>query len=161
MLDIALQEFYQIVIDYNQKNTEKIFWILTWSLSLAIQWVNVTPSKDIDILTDQKWAEKLDILLAKYVVKKSEYSTTDKFKSFFWIYKIHEVQLEVMGDIQHRKKDWSRLQKHRIDATIYKKYKWMNLPMFSLEQELEAYENLWRNDKAEKIREKLNASDSQ
>lgn len=154
----ALKEFYSLVEEFNQNNPEKIFWILTWSVALAIQWVDLVPNEDIDILTNEKWAKKLDELLSKYVIKKSEYSSTEKYRSFFWIYKVNWVQIEVMWDFQYIKKDWSRSKENQNNKLVNKNYNWMNLPMLELEQELEEYENMWRIDKAEKIKERLNSS---
>ena len=125
-------------------------------MALAIQWVDLVPSEDIDILTDEFWSRKLDEILSEYVVKKSEYSSTDKYKSFFWIYKIKWIQLEIMANFQYHKKNWWRSKKNQNNKIINKKYNWMNLPVLELEQELKAYENMWRTEKAEKIRARLN-----
>ena len=154
----ALKIFYSLVEEYNQNNPEKIFWILSWSVGLAIQGVDLIPSEDIDIITNKIWTEKLDKLLSKYVVKKSEYSSTDKYRSFFWIYEIEWIQVEVMWEFQYRLSDWWWSKENQINKIMNKKYDWMNLPMLELEQELKEYENMWRIEKAEKIREKLNSS---
>lgn len=89
----ALQSFYKIV---QNKNIERI---LSWSVSLSIQWVDIKPNEDIDILTDRIWAEKLDKLLQPFAVKSLQYSWTEKYKSYFGIYKIDGIQVEIMGEM--------------------------------------------------------------
>lgn len=142
----ALQQFVSLVEGKN------IFWILSGSVSLALQWVDVVPKEDIDILTDATWAKALDELLADFVVKKSEYSSTDKYKSYFGIYKIDDIQVEVMGDFQYMTKEGIWSKENQTHEIIYKEYHGMQLPMLTLEQELQEYENMGRTDKAEKIR---------
>jgi hypothetical protein len=86
------------------------------------------------------------------VVKKSEYSSTDKYKSYFGIYKIDDIQVEVMGDFQYMTKEGIWSKENQTHEIIYKEYHGMQLPMLTLEQELQEYENMGRTDKAEKIR---------
>jgi len=145
----ALQQFVSLVEGKN------IFWILSGSVSLALQGVDVVPKEDIDILTDAEGAKALDELLADFVVKKSDYSSTDKYRSYFGIYKISDIQIEVMGDFQYMTKEGSRSKENQTHDLLYKEYHGMRLPMLTLEQELQEYENMWRTEKADKIRQFL------
>lgn len=89
-------------------------------------------------------------MLAGYKVKESEYSATDKYKSFFGVYKIGEVNIDVMGEFQYRLKNglWSKPnQTHRI---FIQEFQGMFLPVLSLKQELIEYQSLGRNDEVEK-----------
>ncbi len=157
----ALQKVYALIDQYNHSHPEKILRVLTGSVSLAIQWVDIIPSEDIDILTDEEWASKLDELLTQYAVQKSEYSSTDTYRSFFWIYKIDWIQVEVMGDFQYRLQDGSRSPKNQNNKIHYQEYQTMKIPMLYLWQELKEYENMGRIEKAEKIREKLTTEKDQ
>lgn len=145
----ALKAFYQIIDGKN------IPWVLSGSTSLVIQGVDVVIHNDIDILTDEEGSKQINILLADYKVKEAEYSVTDKYKSFFGVYKIGEVNIDVMGEFQYRLKNgsWSDPnQKHRI---FIKEFQGMFLPVLSLQQELMEYQSLGRDDKAEKIKATL------
>ncbi len=145
----ALKSFYGIVQD---KNIDRI---LSWSVSLSIQWVDIEPNEDIDILTDRIWAEKLDKLLQSFVVKPLQYSWTEKYRSYFGIYKIDGIQVEIMGEMQYRLRDnsWSTPnQSHEVQIFEYEN---MSLPVLSLQQEFQEYENMGREDKAKKIQERL------
>lgn len=103
ILDV-LKAFYQIIDGKN------IPWVLSGSTALVIQGVDVGINNDIDILTDEEGSKQINILLADYKVKGSEYSATDKYKSFFGIYKIGELNIDVMGEFQYRLKNrlWSK-----------------------------------------------------
>lgn len=131
---------------------KNIPWVLSGSTSLVIQDVDVVINNDIDILTTEEGSKQINILLADYKVKESEYSSTDKYQSFFGIYKIGGVNIDVMGEFQYRLKDglWSESnQNHKI---FIKEYQGMSLPLLSLEQELVEYSNMGRVEKVEKIR---------
>lgn len=142
----ALKTFYHIIDGKN------IPWVLSGSTSLVIQGVDVVINNNIDILTDEEGSKQINTLLAEHKVKESEYSITDKYKSFFGIYKIGEVKFDVMGEFQYRLKDglWSKPnQTHKI---FIKEFQGMFLPLLSLKQELAEYQSLGRDDKVEKIK---------
>lgn len=144
----ALKKFYQIVNDKN------IPWILSGSTSLAIQGVDVAINDDIDILTTAEGSKKIQNLLKEYLIHDLGYSRNPngKYQSFFQKYKIDSVKVEVMGEFQYRLKNgqWSKPnQDHEI---FIKKYQGMSLPLLSLKQELEEYQNLGKDDKVKKIK---------
>lgn len=141
---------------YNKLEENNIFWILSGSVSLAIQGVDVTPNKDIDILTDKDGSNAIYSILKEYCIQQPSYSGTEKYRSYFGIYNIDNVQVEVMGNFQYKLKDntWSK-ENHL--HTIHKiNYEEMILPVLSLKQELKEYKNLDRYDKVEKIEKALN-----
>jgi len=55
----ALKKVYDKLIETN------ILWVLSGSVSLAIQGVDVEPRNDIDILTDESGSEKIYLLLKR------------------------------------------------------------------------------------------------
>lgn len=148
ILDV-LQKFYQMV------NGKNILWILTGSTALAIQGVDIETNNNIDVLTDKAGAKRLDELLSNFRIERSQYSKTEKYKSYFGKYKINNVLIEIMGEFQYRLKDglWS---KPNQSNEIHKKdFDGMTLPLLSLEKELEEYKHLDRLDKVEKIKDFL------
>ena len=82
-------------------STHKIKWVLVGSLSLALQGVRIDP-KDIDILTDKEGALKLNKIWEKYKIKNVEFGETDRFRSYFGKFKIKDVKIEVMGDLEEK-----------------------------------------------------------
>ena len=145
----ALEVLYKLI-----KNTN-IHRVLSWSISLVIQWVDIIPSEDIDMLTDNVWAKELDKVLHSFVVKPLQYSSTEKYQSYFGIYKINDIQVEIMWEMQHRLKNNLRSKIKKQHKVYVINYNNMNLPVLSLRQELQAYENMGRSDKVKKIKEKL------
>jgi len=143
---LALKTFYDIV------KTKNINWVLSGSTSLVIQGVDVTINNDIDILTDKAGAEILDNLLAQYRVKPMKYSETDKYKSYFGIYRLDGIQLEVMGEFQYLLKNGSWSEPNQNNEIIFKDFLEMRLPLLKLEQELVEYDNLDKIDKVNKIK---------
>jgi len=87
-------------IIYDRIQSQDIFWILSGSASLAIQGVDVQINDDIDIATDKKGAQKIDKLLSGFRIKKPDYSSTNRYRSYFGVYKIGDVKVEVMGEFQ-------------------------------------------------------------
>jgi len=146
----ALKIFYDIV---SKKN---IFWILSGSTSLVIQGVDVKINDDIDILTDKKEAQQIDQLLSNYRIKPLKFSTTDKYQSYYGIYKINNITIDIMGEFQYRKKDGSWSKPNHNSKTINKKYKGMLLRLLTLEQELKEYKEMGRIEKAKKIKQAIN-----
>jgi D-hexose-6-phosphate mutarotase len=76
---------------------------LKWagSLSLALQGIDVEPH-DIDLLTDRQGAYRINAMLKKYEKKRVGYSETEKLSSYFGVFEIQGVKVEVMGDYRER-----------------------------------------------------------
>ncbi len=153
MIPDKIKSILKIIYDriYNQD----IFWILSGSTSLAIQGVDVQIHDDIDIVTDQKGVQQVDQLLSDFRIKEPEYSSTDNYKSYFGIYQIGNVKVEVMGEFQYRLQNggWSRPV--RPNKIIKKEYQGMVLPLLPLAQEVKEYQNLGKFDKVNKIKKTL------
>jgi len=145
----VLKKLYKIL------EKEKIFWILSGSVSLAIQGVDVEPKNDIDILTDKKGSKEIYILLKEYCIQEPIYSSTNTYRSYFGVYMIDNIQVEVMGDFQYKLKNSNWSQKNHLHSIHKIIYKGMNLPTLEVSQELQEYKNLDRLDKVEKIEQFL------
>lgn len=79
-------------------------WVLVGGASRALQGIDDTIN-DIDILTDRVTAEKFYILLKNNVVKKLEMSENLPFKSYFGVYELDGVKIEVMADLEIKGED--------------------------------------------------------
>lgn len=144
----ALRIAFDLIID------QKINWVLTGSTSLVIQGVEVNVN-DIDIITDEKGAWAIDRLLEEYRVQPPNLSETEKYRSYFGVYKIGDIKLEVMGQFQCRLEGERWSEPYEIHRVIYKEFEGMNLPLLSLKQELKEYQKLNRLEKVRKIEEAM------
>jgi len=143
----------KIIIEKISKSNN-IDWILTGTTSLKLQGVDV-PVNDIDILTGINGAYKLDNILCEYCTKKLEFSSTDKYKSYYGIYLINNVKVEVMGNFQYRLKSHIWSLPNNLNESSILNYEGLDIPVLSLQQEKQEYEAMGRLDKVEKINEAI------
>lgn len=145
---IALKK---ILEKFKNKN---INWVLTGSTSLAIQGVDVK-ANDIDILTDVENADKIAEILKEYIIEPMHHKTSPQFKSYYGLFKINNVQVEVIADLEQIYNDeWIKAEP-RGRIKLMKRFEDMTLPLLELQEEYEAYERMGREDKADKIRKTL------
>ena len=134
-----------------------IRWVVAGSLSLALQEVNVKP-RDIDIFTNRKGAFKINDLLKKHEKKKVEYSQTNRFASFFGVFRINDVKIEVMGDYKEREGDkWISLS-HRLRSPKIVEIDGVKIPVSPLEDQLTSYKRSKRLKDTEKVQRILQNS---
>jgi hypothetical protein len=139
-----------------KKITEKfsgknIDWVLIGSTSLAIQGVNVEVH-DIDIKTDVKNADKIADMLKEYAVEPMHHKNSSQFKSYYGLFKINNVQVEVIADLETMHEgEWIKVENSRVK--VIKRYEDMTLPLLELKEEYETYKRMGRMDKANKIKE--------
>ncbi|MGQ4892376.1 MAG: nucleotidyltransferase domain-containing protein [Candidatus Njordarchaeia archaeon] len=134
-----------------------INWVLAGSISLALQGVDVEPH-DIDIITTEEDALKLNNILKEYMVKKVEYSETPHFKSHYGKFKINNIEVEIMGNPKEKRGDkWFDLSS-RLRNKNFVKLDELDLPVSSLEDHLESYMSSGREKdvgKVEKIKRRI------
>lgn len=87
-----------------------------------------------------------------YAIIKPEILDTDIATSYYSKYIIDGVEIEIISDIKNKKN--SLIDKYNY--IVYKEYKNVNIPVMSLEKELESYKRLNRKEKVEKIEDVLN-----
>lgn len=136
-------------------SNKKINWAIIGSTNLALQGVDVT-ANDIDILTNKEGAFLIGKLLKEFTIKPIEYKESERFKSYYGLFEINNIKIEIMGDLQYKipKGDlWSK--KSRLSKKIIIKYQGLNIPVISLEQGYIAYSKMGRIEKANKIKEVL------
>jgi len=139
----------------NGLQDKPVNWVVTGSLSFALQGVPVTPN-DIDLQTDLAGALAIEQYLSKYTVRKVKFSTTEKIRSHFGELDINGVKVEIMGDVQKRQEDGS--WEKPVDLAQHKQYvefRGMMIPVLALEYEYEAYTKLGRFEKAAMLKEAI------
>ena len=124
-------------------------WVVTGSLSFALQGVPVTPN-DIDIQTDEAGAYEIEHSLSEFVTRQVAFSSVENIRSHFGALTIDGIKVEVMGDIQKRLEDGT--WEEPVDLRHYKQFvavEDIRIPVLSLEYEYQAYEKLGRLEKAQ------------
>jgi len=140
---------------YARLNVSDVNWVLTGSVGFALQGMPVE-IHDIDIQTDKVGAYEIESLFSESIVKKVDFSSTEKVRSHFGTLMIDGIKVEIMGDIQKRSEngEWEQpvdLQKHKQFVDI----EGMHIPVLSLEYEYQAYVKLGRKEKAEMLKQWL------
>jgi hypothetical protein len=139
-------------------NGKGLNWVLIGSTALAIQGVDV-PVHDIDIMTDMESADKIAIALKEFNIEPMHYKTSAQFKSYYGLFKINEVQVEVFADLETKHNDeWAKTVRSRI--IVMQRYEGMTLPLLELREEYEAYKVMGRDEKAKKILEFMEKENS-
>ncbi len=130
-----------------------INWTLIGSMSLAIQGVNVQ-AHDIDILTDVENADKIAEILKEFIIEPMHNKTNSQFKSYYGLFKINNVQVEVIADLERiYNNEWIKAERPRIK--LIKRFEDMTLPLLELQEEYNAYIAMGRTEKANKILETI------
>ena len=148
--------FSKVVLQiHNALDASGIRWVVTGSLGLALQGMNIEVH-DIDIQTDKIGAYDIEGKLSQYVVKKVEFSSTERIRSHFGELSIDGVKVEIMGDIQKCLPDGTWEDVIDIGSKVnFMNYAGRAIPVLSLEYECEAYEKLGRMERAAQIRKYL------
>jgi hypothetical protein len=142
----------------NRLRRTDINWVLTGSLSFAIQGVAITPN-NIDIQTDEAGAYAIEQLFESQRVRPVSFSIAERICSHFGELQIEGVRVEIMGDIQKRCDDGS--WEDPANLTQHKRWvivEGLFVPVFSLEYEYEAYAKLGRLERATMLKRALSGS---
>ena len=152
-LNIPKQNIDALRIIVERFKGKYLNWTLTGSMSLAIQGVDVKAG-DIDILTDVENADKISDILKEYTIEPMHYKTSSQFKSYYGLFKINDVQVEVIADLERiYNNEWIKAERPRIK--LIKRFEDMTLPLLELQEEYNAYVNMNRLEKANKILETI------
>jgi hypothetical protein len=142
---------------YHELQGSNVNWVVTGSLSFALQGLPLTPH-DIDIQTDKAGAYEIERRFASSVTRKVMFSSTERIRSHFGALQIDGITVELMGDLQKRLPDgrWEDpvdLDRHRRFVAFEE----MDVPVLSLEYEAQAYRKLGRVERAQMLQEALSA----
>jgi hypothetical protein len=126
-----------------------INWAVTASCSLALQGVPVAVH-DIDVRTTAADAYALEALFRPYQKRAVTFASTGIVRSHFGALEINGIDVEIIGDMQHRLADgtWEPI----VDINRFKVWVALDdieLPVMSLPYLYEAYQLLGRTDKIE------------
>jgi hypothetical protein len=122
---------------------------------MALQGVNLEIA-DIDIQTNQTGSYKIQNHLSKYTVSKVRYLESLHIRSHFGTFRINEITVEVMGDIEKRLDDGSWIGPHDLYPIIRLiDFDGVNVPVLDLVYEKEAYRILGRDDIVREVEEFL------
>ena len=129
-----------------------ILWALTGSASFALQGMQL-PIKDIDLQTDAVGAYKIEAVLAEFVERPVSYSSTGRIRSHYGGLRLNDIQVEVIGDVEHQLADGGWSTPPDIEAARH----WISrgdlkVPVMSLAHEALAYERMGRPARAAEIR---------
>ena len=134
-------------------------WAFTGSLGQYIQGMKINPH-DIDIQTDRLGAYAINKLLSNYCVEQVYFKESEKIKSYFGVFKIDSVKIEVMGDMQKLVNDSWTFKTDLKSTILIVNWKGLKIPVMDLEYELQAYNDMGRFERAEKIKSFLEKNDS-
>ena len=127
-----------------------IIWAFTGSTSFNLQGIDFPPS-DIDIQTNQSGAYQIEEIFHQYSIKPVQFSTTETIRSHFGTVNIQGISVEIMGDIEkYVDNNWGtppNLVEHRQFISIYD----LQIPVLSLQYEVEAYRKMGRIQKADML----------
>jgi len=149
---IETQYLNALRIIYNKLKDSSITWVITGSLGMALQDVDVEIN-DIDIQTTPNGAYEIEKLFSEYIVEPISYLISENIRSHLGKLQINGIEVEIMGGIQKliENQTWEEpinLENHRRFITIDK----MHIPVLSLEYECQAYLKLGRIETSEKLR---------
>jgi hypothetical protein len=131
----------------NQLRGTPITWAVTGSCSLALQGVPVAVH-DIDLRTTAKDAYALEAMFRAYQKRPVSFASTGTVQSHFGALEINGIQVEIIGDMQHRLPDgsWEPI----VDMNGFKVWvvvEEIDLLVMSLPFLYQAYQLLGRADK--------------
>ncbi len=133
----------------------KINWAVGGSTSQALQGLDIDP-KDIDILTDKNGAFMTEKLLKEFLTEAVEYRKSEKFKSYFSIFLIEGIKVEIMGEIINKLPEGNLWGKNAdLHQKVFINFGNIKIPVIPLEQEYLVNIRMGRMERAERIKEVL------
>ena len=150
MIETRFLDVLRII--YSKLKDTNISWVITGSLGMALQGVDVEVN-DIDIQTSSTGAYEIEKQLSEFMVVPVSFSSSNKIRSHLGKGIIKGIQVEIMGGIQKRISEDS--WEDPVDINTYRlwiNYQNMDIPVLPLEYEYQAYLILGRIDKAEKLK---------
>jgi len=130
-------------------------WAFTGSVGMNLQGVDLEIA-DIDIQTDQSGSYQIQNCLSEFIVAGVLYLESPNIRSHFGTFRINEIDVEVMGDIEKRRDDGGWIAPPDLYPIIrHIDLEGVTVPVLDLEYEKEAYRILGRDETVQKIEEFL------
>ena len=142
------------IIDNSLRKTD-IFWVITGSLGFALQGMEIEVN-DIDLQTDSAGAYEIEKIFTEKIIRRVEFSRSNKIASHWGELNIDGVKVEIMGALRKKLPDgtWEL----PVDVKRYREFisfEGMVLPVLSLFYEEQAYRTLGRIERASQIKDWL------
>lgn len=129
-----------------------ILWALTGSTSFVLQGLPLTPN-DVDLQTDALGAYEIEHLFIEHATRPIEFSSTGSVRSHFGELNLCGVEIEIMGDMQHRLPDGTWTHPPDLRPLIrFIEWEGLEVPVLSLEYEADAYLELGRLERAVQLK---------
>jgi hypothetical protein len=128
-------------------------WVVTGSTGFALQGLPVQVH-DIDLQTDAAGAYEIEQMFSALVTRPVAFTEAERIRSHFGALRIGKIDVEIMGDIQHRGDDGTWESPVDLQHTRQLvECAGMRVPVLSLESEYHAYLKMGRLERAAMIRE--------
>lgn len=140
---------------HNRLRKIETIWAITGSFSFALQGLELEVN-DIDLQTDAAGAYEIERVFTEKIIRRVEFSRSDKIASHWGALNIDGVKVEIMGALQKKLPDgtWESpvdVKRHREFIS----FEGISLPVLSLAYEEQAYRTLGRLEQADQIKEWL------
>jgi hypothetical protein len=155
LLDLPEQHTHVLSLLVRRVPPTEYLWALTGSAGLRLQGVDLSVH-DLDLQTDAKNVFLLERELAEFMKIPVHIWEMEHTLSYYGQAEIDGLQVELLGDIRHRRPDGTWDVPLNIPSVlVWVKWQSLQVPVLSLVQEAIAYEKMGRREKAERIRAAL------
>jgi hypothetical protein len=126
-------------------------WAISGSLGFWLHGMQVTPA-DIDLQTTEKGAYLLEEALGGIRLKRVRFSQAESIRSHYGAQKLEGVKVEIMGAVEKRLPNGAWDPPPKLEQVLDMiRWEGFDLPVVSLEYEMEAYRTLGRHRRAAQI----------
>lgn len=153
-LDLPESHVRALTCLFDKMPPSQFTWALTGSAGLRIQGVDV-PVHDLDIQTDQETIFILEGKLAGFMKTPVHVWESPGMRSLDGKAEVEGIEIELLANIAHRLPDGSWSSFTDFSRLIHVELGGLVIPVFPLEDELEAYKAMGRSQKAALIRETI------
>lgn len=154
MLDLPETHLHALEFLFKRVAMLECVWALTGSAGLRLQGVDI-PVHDLDIQTDQKTVYLIEKELAGFMQTPVHLWESAGMRSLDGKAILEGIQIELLANISHRRPDGSWCTYTDFSRVIWVGTHALRIPVFPLEDELEAYQAMGRIEKAALIRQAI------
>lgn len=140
---------------YDRLQKIESVWAITGSFSFALKGMELEVN-DIDLQTDSAGAYEIESALSDKIIRRVEFSRSNKIASHWGELNIDGVKVEIMGALRKKLPDGT--WESPVDVERYREFitfEEMVLPVLPLFYEEQAYRTLGRIERADQIKEWL------
>ena len=126
-------------------------WAVMGSVSHALRGLDIRP-RDIDVFTDEEGAYEIERLMGEFVSRRVSFSREGRIRSHFGELNVGGVRVEIIGDMELLSEGGGWRPFLDEERTQFIELEGAEIPVRSLEQEVEANIRLGRHERAERLR---------